>query len=581
MARAADAFQNPDTGLEVGRGGFLRDAKGRPWITDPTAAVVKSGKRKGEPKRCAYGSPSGFGKTIENTYNLERWNERREALGFGLALVERDYEMVGMCAMLTHLDPDSDEFKELADRAVARAKDLAKTGLAADRGTHTHALTEDDDEGRDWIARADAGENLGIPTETQELLVEAWRSMLEREGLEVVHVEQSVVDDEWRLAGTLDRTARTTKDLGFVIHGGEVVVIPAGTVLVLDVKSGKMKLRYDGTITYWQGYAVQIASYAKSLPYDLATEQRGEWPFEIDQTHALIAHIDVAKAIETGEATCELIYVDLAAGRRAGELVRAAKAWGDERTTFSIARSEIADGVAGGGHEAAPSAPIEQGASTPTDVAYPEENVGNSSVAPLARSFATDDEERVPPHVATSGATESDPTEQFPTASPTVGSDSVPTPADQRDALTVKPDEGGMVDIVTMDALKQRYLGLSKVGRAWITALSEQAMQAKVTFHIKDNQTVRRFEILRGLTILAESDSSAEDDIVRAICASILGDVAHFPSVTVGHVLGSLDAIEAARFAARCDVLVSSDQAVGSVTDDGVLVLAFGEEVSA
>lgn len=535
MARAADEFQQPDTGLQVGRGGFLRDARGCPWVTDPTGAKVKSGARKGEPKRLMYGSPSGFGKKIEDTTALERWTRGRTILGIGVGLREGNYELVEMSHRLAGLDPETDDFKDLADLIAGQAQDLAKMRLAADRGTHTHALTEDHDGGHDWLARAEAGEDLGIPTEVQQALVAAWRSMLEREGVEVLAAEATVVDDGWRLAGTLDRIVRTSKPLGFVLPGGEVATIPAGTVLILDIKSGKAKRRQDGTLLYWQGYSVQIASYAKSVPYDLATEQRGAWPFEIDQTHALIAHIDVAQAIETGEAVCELIYVDLAQGRAAGELVVAAKAWGNERTTFSVARLEIADGADGGsgGHDAAPSALIE-----------------------------------------------SDPTEQPPTASPTVGSGSVLTPAEQLAALTVKPDEGGMVDIVTMDALKQRYLALPKDGRAWVTALTEQAMQAGVTFHTKDHPTVRRFEIVRGLTILAEGESSAQDDVARAICASILGDVAHFPSVTVGHVLGSLDATEAARFAARCDVLVTTNDARGSITDDGVLVLAFDDAVT-
>jgi len=161
MARAADTWPDDQpTGLQIGRGGFLRDRKGRPWVTDPTGALVKSGERKGEIKRLMYGSPSNFGKTIENTTNLQKWGERRLALGIGLSLAGGDYELLELCHGLARLDVDSDEYKTLADQIVVRSKEIAEANLAANRGTHTHALTEDNDEDRDWIARAEPARTL-------------------------------------------------------------------------------------------------------------------------------------------------------------------------------------------------------------------------------------------------------------------------------------------------------------------------------------------------------------------------------------------------------------------------------------
>ena len=60
----------PEGTIQRGRGGFLRNTQDVPFVTDPTGAVVKSGDRKGQPKRLAYGSPSGRGKQIENAHNL-------------------------------------------------------------------------------------------------------------------------------------------------------------------------------------------------------------------------------------------------------------------------------------------------------------------------------------------------------------------------------------------------------------------------------------------------------------------------------------------------------------------------------
>lgn len=326
----------PAGGIQPGRGGFLRNTKDTPYITDPDGTLVKSGDRKGEPKRTAYGAPSGYGKLIENTYNLTKWGERQAMLGIGLNL-----DLAHECAQLAAYDRDSQEFRDGADRIVALAKHEAKAYLSADRGTHAHLLTEDHDEGRDWVARAEAGEDLGLSREVQQSLIDAWAAMLERDGLEILVAEAACVDDDWRLAGTLDRIARCTKELRFTLAAGQTVIIPAGTVVVLDVKSGKRSIGPGGVVLYWGGYAIQIAAYAKSAPYDPVAETRGEWPWPIDQTHGLIAHLDVLGALE-GKPACDLIYVDLVAGREhGGECVAMAKAWEKRKDIFSV--GQIAD----------------------------------------------------------------------------------------------------------------------------------------------------------------------------------------------------------------------------------------------
>ena len=61
------------------------------------------------------------------------------------------------------------------------------------------------------------------------------------------------------------------------------------------------------------------------------------WP--IDQTHATHpAHLDVLGAID-GKPSCELVYVDLVAGREhGGATVVQAKAWESRRDVFSVAQ---------------------------------------------------------------------------------------------------------------------------------------------------------------------------------------------------------------------------------------------------
>ena len=123
----------------------------------------------GEPKRLAYGSPSGRGKQIENAHNLLKWGERRIVLGLGL-----DLALIADCARVAQLDPESDEYREAADRGSC-AKEAAQANLAADRGTHVHSLLEAVEEGRDWVHLAERGEIVGIPVDVQHRLAAAWR----------------------------------------------------------------------------------------------------------------------------------------------------------------------------------------------------------------------------------------------------------------------------------------------------------------------------------------------------------------------------------------------------------------------
>jgi hypothetical protein len=486
-------------GVQRGRGGFYRGANDVPWIADPSGATVKSGPRKGMPKRLAYGSPSNRGKQIENTTNLVKWGERRVVLGIGA-----DPALVEMCAQLTALDVDSDDYKTLADSIIIAAKDAANASLAADRGTHGHALAEDHDGGHEWLRRAEDGEDLGLDVGVQAALVQAWREMLEANGLEVLAVEASCVDDTWRLAGTLDRIVRCTRALRFARAGGEITVVPAGTVLVLDVKTGRRRTdNRTGAPLYWQAYAIQIASYAQSVPYDTETETRGEWPWEIDRTHALIAHLDIEAAL-AGDAQCELVHVDLVAGREhGGECVVQAKAWEQRDDVFSVAQLEIAPG----GEPA--------------------------SCCPGGIDVDTTGGPDLPPPAAPA-----------PVAS---------TPAEQHATVRARQDpaEGDPVDDGDFDAVQRHYRALNDEGRAWIEGLTRQAMQAGVSFHAKGNRTRRRYELIRALVILARQGSTDQD--ARDLLEPIIGDCAQFPAVTVGALVGSLSATEATTFAGLID----------------------------
>lgn len=491
-------------GIQRGRGGFMRNAAGVPYVSDPSGATVKSGARKGEPKRVMYSSTSNFGILIENQGSLEKWSERKVVEGIGI-----DPDLWRACAELAAMPADAEGRAAVADGIVVAAKRAANAWLAADRGTHAHSLTEHADRAEDWSHLVEGGVVLGIDPEQQAAIVDAWRSMLARHDIEVLAIEAAVVDDGWRCAGTLDRVVRIGRPLRFARKTGEVVDVPAGSVVVLDIKSGSTR----------KAHAVQIASYAQSVPYDTDAETRGEWPFAIDQQHALIAHIDI------DGGTCDLVYVDLVAGREhGGECVVMAKAWEQRTDVFSVA---LLDGETSTGGDPASVAggPIEgEPAATVNAAEAPDEPAGGESSAPPAvdqLAAVAKRTERSCDHVLCG------------------------------DTCRAGIDEGAQVGR-ELAVLQREYGALDADGRAWITALTDQAMRAGVSFHLSSTKTVRRFEIVRALVLLAQQGLT-DDQVVRDLLEPIIGDPAQFPSVPVGHLVGSLDASEAAKFAGLVD----------------------------
>ena len=125
--------------------------------------------------------------------------------------------------------------------------------------------------------------------------------------LSATHTESVTVDLE------VTGTATLTDD--YTVSGTQVV-IPAGTVLVLDVKTGGIKANAQGAPRYFDGYALQCLAYADSVPVTINPDDAddvtwGEWDQPPSMEHALIAHIDLAEGLETGSIPVRLIHVDL------------------------------------------------------------------------------------------------------------------------------------------------------------------------------------------------------------------------------------------------------------------------------
>lgn len=524
MARAADPFQGEarSEGLMRGRGGFLRSGgvDGTPYVAHPTKTTKQDGNKADLLKMCAergievpdkvtvpqlhdllgprpqrvpYGSPSGFGSLIEDPFALAKYTERYIVEGIGM-----DDMLQAQCRNLAAMGREHPQFTATADGIVAAARTTANHMLAADRGTHLHAVTDDVDLGRDWSRRIPDGEALGLSADVQAALVAAWLAMKEHHGIEMLAVEASCVDDEWRLAGTLDRIVRLGMPLRFALPGGEVAELAAGGVYLMDTKSGNPR-RHK--------HAIQIASYAQSVPYDVEAETRGVWPWQINQRWALIAHLDVAGALD-GDPACTLVLVDLEAGRaHGGACVLAAKAWGARSDLFSVAN--ISDtNIAAAGESLPPALSAE--------------------LSPLRQAQADRKRQNAM--------------------------------ADAKRRLHGTPEEGTMSDDRTFLALQKRHERLDPAARSWIAKLGEQARDAQVPFGSRTTKSQRRFEILNGLVTLGECEGDS-DAQARELLASVDPRIEQLGAVDLGRIVGSLSATEATHFA-RLAVALKDDALV-------------------
>jgi hypothetical protein len=229
---------------------------GAPYVNHPTDTT-----KDGRPRRVMYGRPSSFGSALDNPFSLIKWKDREELVG--AAVLKLDYEYI-----LANREND-----RILDGLAADCYDAADAHLAADRGTHIHLLLEAwDKHGLISNELLQIGESLGIPHKLQRQIVKQWREFRTRLGLTALAVEQTVVNDRWRLAGTLDRLDVSDRD-----HLTAFGVLEAGVPFVGDIKTGSLTVGNDGQPDYWVKYPVQLAAYVDAVPYDVDTDERGEW----------------------------------------------------------------------------------------------------------------------------------------------------------------------------------------------------------------------------------------------------------------------------------------------------------------
>lgn len=217
-------------------GDFWRNGpSGPPLVADPAGTLEFDG----TPKLVQYTRPSKFGSLIFDHDAVERWDLREVAINGLTQATTHDRDLVKRILAHGSMPAKDKKFKRWkteGDNLVAALRKHAKAQIAAERGTHAHALVEDDSLERSWLARAADGEDLGITVEMQAGIVAAWQQCIADHDIEILANEITVVNDQLKAAGSGDVVARNRRDLIFVMPDGSTRTIPAGTIFILDIK---------------------------------------------------------------------------------------------------------------------------------------------------------------------------------------------------------------------------------------------------------------------------------------------------------------------------------------------------------
>jgi hypothetical protein len=239
-----------------------RDRYGRPMIMPITGKT-----------RLPYQRTTTFTGCLDDMTGLMKWKSRLVAYGMG-----QRADLVLAAAAANHADKT--KLHGIAEKAL----EAASAGSAADIGTALHSFTE----------RVDRGEPLGEIPEQFKADIDAYRTATER--IEYLGIETFRVHDEFQVAGTADRIGR--------LHGRPTI---------MDIKTG--------SIDYPHKMAMQLAMYARSVPYDIATDKRGQDPEPVDLNYGVIIHLPA------GQGTCTLHEIDIAKGWGACLIARQVWSW--------------------------------------------------------------------------------------------------------------------------------------------------------------------------------------------------------------------------------------------------------------
>jgi hypothetical protein len=447
-----------DAGPAATKADYRRDRWGRPLIVPAAGGKAKP-----------YTRASSAAKTIEDTFNLEKWARRNVVYGMA-----KDPSLVARVLAIGGSPHEWDQEAKSAVNAIAdAASDVAQAQRSADIGTAVHLMVE----------RLNRGEDVdGGPYQAD---LDAYRAAVEAMGwvIDPRYVECRMVCDVLEMAGTCDLIVGRTID-----HRRYIA----------DLKTG-------GTVEYAVlGHAAQLAAYASGDIYNVDDDTR-------EVVEGLIGDTGYIIHLPAGQGRCDIYELDLDAGLDAAHLAnrvrnirKSAKRWSTLIAAPSPPHGEVTTGLP----------PVEQHAE------------GGSTAPPV----------------------------------PTLG---------ELRTMWATPDEGPDVDARLYEAAANTYKALTAEQRSFVNAVAGEAQRQGVSFHMKERPTLRRFEIMRGLLLLAAADAG-EDDVRYCVATVMDSDAPMWPTVAAGWALGALDVGEAKRFAVLAD-----DHAAGRlmVVNDRLVVV--------
>ena len=233
---------------------------------------------------------TSVGKALEDTANLTNWSNRMVALGLA--------QRADILADVQIADPTD---RKTLNRLCEKAKDIGGANTRRDLGTAIHTMFERSIVEPGWT-----------PPDTYAADIAAIHAELAAAGLEPVaeYSEVMVVLDRHKIAGTADLVVRRITD---------------GALFIADLKTGS-SVKYGAL-----GWAVQLAIYAhadniyrQGKAKDGSEDERLPMP-PVSRDTAIIIHV------EPGSGSCDLHQLDIARGAEALEVAMAVRQWRKER----------------------------------------------------------------------------------------------------------------------------------------------------------------------------------------------------------------------------------------------------------
>lgn len=247
---------------------------------------------KGMPKdiRARYTRASNLSSYIEDLTYVYRWEKRYLARGLGmrpdlaeLAAVE-PYN-TGLSNPV--FGAEKSQSGKRLDAIIERALDTALNFEKADRGTAIHAATEP-----------------GAPFVPENLqgAVDSFNAANRVNGIRIIDTERFTANDITMSAGTFDHLVE--------IPG----VVDLDGYVIGDKKTGDYKPHE---------WAIQLSTYAHGEPYNTDTDERHDWPGEINLDWAIVWQIDNTRT----PATTQIHVLDIQAGWEAAQHAAWVRDW--------------------------------------------------------------------------------------------------------------------------------------------------------------------------------------------------------------------------------------------------------------